>query len=504
MTEFDSLIQTILKTETIGALTDSQKPPVPQFDDNQNYIFISYSHKDYRSVYPDLFALSSAKVRYWYDKDLTPGHGWNEEAKERMADPNCAGVIFYLSENFVLSPSILEEVKFARESGKNYFAVSLSDELPEDLISISIGSKKRAELDALKIYDRRAHEDILLDAFPNVKTNIIKTDPASRDHIAALFTAIKRQFNVTGEEDTAKDDGQLKELRKRLDTAELYRLFPHKDGVLITYTGNEKTITLPEFITAIGKGAFENSELEEITLPNALHTIEERAFFGCKQLKCLHVATSLETIEASAFRHCEALGEIVLPPSLKRIGSYAFADCKALTKAILPDTVGEVGYAAFSGCVALEQATLGKALTMIPGYLFSECKALKTIDLPEGITTIGNYAFCACATLSEITLPDSVTSLGEGAFKFCRGLQKAFLGKVLQRIGSAAFYNCKNMTEVHLPQSLTAIGEKAFEYCTALEEIFYAGTRQSWEAIKKGDRWELYTPRYTVICATLS
>ncbi len=192
----------ILASGSIGELFDNQKPPLPTLGDEQNFVFISYSHKDYKSVYCDLIDLYKNGVRYWYDRGLTPGKGWSAEARAQISKPNCGGVIFYLSDNFVLSTSVLKEVGFALGkgtdggAGKNYFTVSLSDELPEDLISTTLGSRKRSELDALEIYNKRDHEDILLEAFPNEKTNIIKTDAASDDHIHKVIDAVKNNFNV--------------------------------------------------------------------------------------------------------------------------------------------------------------------------------------------------------------------------------------------------------------------------------------------------------------------
>ena len=41
----------LLKSENIS---DCERVPVPAISEDQNYIFISYAHKDYKKVYADL------------------------------------------------------------------------------------------------------------------------------------------------------------------------------------------------------------------------------------------------------------------------------------------------------------------------------------------------------------------------------------------------------------------------------------------------------------------
>ncbi len=502
MIDYEKMKEAILSSGSLAELSDQDKPPVPKCDDNQNYVFISYSHKDYKAVYCDLLSLHSSKVRYWYDKDLTPGIGWTGEAKGRLERPNCAGIIFYLSESFAVSASILEEVKFALGNdggaGKNYFAVSLSDDLPEDIISTSIGSKKRAELDALKIYDKRAHEDILLEAFPNEKTNVVKTDAESTTHVKNLLTAIQRNFNVTADALPLEDNKQMRELQEKLSFA---RHFAIKNGVLIKYLGEEERVIIPDTVTEIGASSFESAPtVKELVIPESVKLIGENAFLNCKELRSITLG-GVETIDSAAFRGCEKLESLTLPDGLFTVGSSAFAGCKSLKTVSGGKNIKMLGRAAFEGCSSLSEIRLSSSLKNIPGYLFSECTSLKSIIIPESVSNIGGYSFNACSSLSTVTVPSGVTGISEGAFKYCRGLKSAVIESGVKSIGDSAFYNCKNMTSIAIPSSITNIGAKAFEYCGTLEDIYYSGTREEWERIKKGDRWELYTPRYTVSCS---
>ncbi len=77
---------------------------------NKKYIFISYSHKDEKQVYPLLQKLYDAGVNYWYDKELNDGDVWNEKVKDIINSDNCAGAIFLLSSNSVTSKAVYRVV----------------------------------------------------------------------------------------------------------------------------------------------------------------------------------------------------------------------------------------------------------------------------------------------------------------------------------------------------------------------------------------------------------
>ena len=118
------------------------------------------------------------------------------------------------------------------------------------------------------------------------------------------------------------------------------------------------SFNFPADITEIGKGAF--SGCEKLTAANlssctALKTIAADAFFGCASLKQLILPVSLETLEDEAFFTCrEMSGTVVLPANLKKIGEDAFFQC------------GKVKNFDFSKCTDL---------ISIAGGAFTECNA---------------------------------------------------------------------------------------------------------------------------------
>lgn len=86
---------------------------------NPRYFFISYSHKDEDIVYETLEDLFSSGINYLYDRELTAGDVWNEEVKAMITSDDCAGCIFFISENFLKvnanADATLQEVKIANQ-----------------------------------------------------------------------------------------------------------------------------------------------------------------------------------------------------------------------------------------------------------------------------------------------------------------------------------------------------------------------------------------------------
>lgn len=192
------------------SITDCDKVPVPQCAEHQNYIFISYSHKDYKKVYHDLAQMHNAGVRFWYDDELTAGHDWDDEVFKKINDPHCSGVIFYLSENFFESESIYKEILTtlskntklsSYKAPKNYFCVNLTDKMPSELIEGSFAM--REEFEVLFENEKLTFKDFLLNTFRDKSTYI---PFGSKGYIEKLLVQIRRNFNVI---DLTGDDASL-------------------------------------------------------------------------------------------------------------------------------------------------------------------------------------------------------------------------------------------------------------------------------------------------------
>ena len=206
----------------------------------------------------------------------------------------------------------------------------------------------------------------------------------------------------------------------------------------------EKNIVIPEGVTVIAANAcMDFYELENLTLPSTLVTIERRAFNWCSKLKtvdftrCKH----LKEIGEKAFAYCRNLEEVdfSISTQLKRIGDQTFADCEKLQNIVLPDSVTFIGQEAFASCKALRLVVLPASLEKLEDevFYFSDLDNLdmskvthlstipkgfgctKTMMIPQGVTTIAasgfnNRSHLSCFRNEKLFLPSTLESYGNG------------------------------------------------------------------------------------------
>ena len=77
-------------------------------------------------------------------------------------------------------------------------------------------------------------------------------------------------------------------------------------------------------IKRIDDGAFENSNIESITIPGTVESIGNDAFRRCTKLKKVIIENGVKTIGYNAFFNCISLGSVTIPKSVTSIGSNAF------------------------------------------------------------------------------------------------------------------------------------------------------------------------------------
>lgn len=120
-------------------------PPVPRLDRDDKYFFICYCSKDFKSVFSDLIELYKRKIPFRYDEKLTNGLPWQPQIDKYIGDPDCQGVVFYLSKNNLDSDPISDEIAITEKYAREYFCVNLEGKKPpsEMLVEILIERYKR-------------------------------------------------------------------------------------------------------------------------------------------------------------------------------------------------------------------------------------------------------------------------------------------------------------------------------------------------------------------------
>lgn len=84
--------------------------------------------------------------------------------------------------------------------------------------------------------------------------------------------------------------------------------FSIRSGVLEKYNGSSTDVIIPNNITHIGDGAFENCKgLKKVSIPDTVIGIGDRAFYGCESLTSIEIPLSVTNIGQSAFENCTNL-----------------------------------------------------------------------------------------------------------------------------------------------------------------------------------------------------
>ena len=121
-----------------------------------------------------------------------------------------------------------------------------------------------------------------------------------------------------------------------------------------------KTSVIPEYVTCIGKGAFQSCKgLISITIPASVATIEDSAFYNCSDLEKVNFSLGLSSIGNNAFGYCR-LKQISLPPSVTTIGDFAFAwagNKNFTSVVVIPESVKRIGRCAFENSMIYMKAT---------------------------------------------------------------------------------------------------------------------------------------------------
>lgn len=211
------------------------------------------------------------------------------------------------------------------------------------------------------------------------------------------------------------------------------------------YLGNDTNITIPDKINgievaSINERCFENSNIESVTLPSSVTSIEQQAFYGCDNLKSINLS------------------------NVKFIGTEAFTNCPSLTDNIDLSSVEMISERGLAGTY------------------------FKTMNLPK-CTDIRDSAFEDC-TMQKIVL-NSAKNLGSNAFKNCKNLEMIYAPKVKGFDGCSG---CTNLKTVFVPMATgitTDISSNATIYCSSrLTSIYFPNDYSAYKCT-------IVSPEYT-------
>lgn len=96
---------------------------IAAYEGSENYIFISYAHKDSEKVFPIMEELVHRGYRIWYDEGIAPGSEWPEDIARHLN--GCAMAIAFVTPNSMASVNCRREINFAMSKQKPFLSVVL-------------------------------------------------------------------------------------------------------------------------------------------------------------------------------------------------------------------------------------------------------------------------------------------------------------------------------------------------------------------------------------------
>lgn len=244
---------------------------------------------------------------------------------------------------------------------------------------------------------------------------------------------------------------------------------------------NVEKVIIPECITKIDAGAFENcGNLTQVVMSDNITEIGDKAFGWCRKLTDFKFPVSLKSIGKDAFTCCEGFTELCFPDSLEIIGEDAFANCENVRKIVFGQSLKSIGSCAFSGCDKLKTVRYTSSVADIDeeafGIMPPEFESIYdyTIDFDclkvNSWAEVERYRDQDPLQLKVVDLSGSnLKELPSNAFADCGNLEKVILPEGLKEISSTAFYGCHSLKSLELPDSVEVIN-CGFENC-GIEEL---------------------------------
>lgn len=497
----------IIQTHDLSSIPPAYLPKVH----TKNYFFVSYSHLDYKEVYFDIFDLQQEGLSIWYDRGMVAGESWKDTASKYIIPFECKGVLFYLSENALLSNAVKEEIKFVRSTNKPYIVVLLS-KVDASLTSLIERLLYEGKIDKkTKRFFKKAFPDevIYIKRSENIKKKrdlIVNSIPAQ-----PVLDLDSTDINAYYNGDDLEISGYTLIVRG-LNDYYVKNLTP-KD--FVNFMGSQMSKKqINESMSPLTKNTrskvneYVSKHLLQLTLDN-IETLKitPSAFSNMKNLTDVELPLGHgkgNSIGPYAFYRCDSLKKVSFAQAFQKVmvGAYAFAGCKSLSRFDFSNIIFD-GESLFEDCYGLKTAILSKNMgnEMIPCSTFKNCKSLrkvvfddhiytigadafyasgiKKLTTPKHLLTIEPYAFSSCSKLEEIILNDELDSIGMNSFSECNSLKSVRFPSSLKVIGQEAFANCRNLVNAYLPSAIERIEEAAFYNCDSLVNVYYDGDSEN-------------------------
>lgn len=382
--------------------------------------------------------------------------------------------------------------------------------------TVEAGSSKFDSEDGMLYYrlwtDDDGKDTWELYRYPSARRNAVFAIPSRAAYVAAGTFAANthlRKIYVSGDQELSRSWQLGNKSIESVDCSASIRLREREEGVLFSQGMLHSvcpgliraSYTVPEGVRYICAGAFCNSSIRQVIIPESVEgsvpedcfafseieeviweadrspmQVDDCAFLGCGGLKSVRMgakASGSLRIGTSAFEGCRQLEDVTFTPDVTvvEMGKSVFAVCAALTS--LPLTkrmrIPILPEKAFAGCASLTSFPLGLVEEMhTSGYQF-EGTGLTQVTVPANISTIPQGCFSDCSALCKITL-----RMDGG-----RIMYRALAGTPLTAIAlygvssyqSSAFDSCGELRRVYFPAGVCDLYYNELPFTTGECEV---------------------------------
>ena len=242
-------------------------------------------------------------------------------------------------------------------------------------------------------------------------------------------------------------------------------------------------IVIGDGITGIGASCFEtasNSEaysnLKEVVLPDTVTSINSAAFYQDASLTTINL-NKVQSVGKAAFAESGIENVSFEAPEVS-IGTNAFIRCTSL-QSVNVNNINSIGECAFQECSSL-QSVKAKQITTVEQSAFKDCTALKTFicegglsDIPKSMfygTAIESFNFGNVKTIGRYAFRKS--SLRAGCYLGTREEWSTLLQKTKTYIPDTAIIHCKGDAVEAKAATCTEAGWKEVGVCEVCGEHY--------------------------------
>ena len=168
------------------------------------------------------------------------------------------------------------------------------------------------------------------------------------------------------------------------------------------------SITIPNGVESIGANAFNGTGITSITIPDSVTYIGEYAFYGAYSLSSVVIPGNVISIQNSTFEGTTLLSDVTLPNSVLTIGDRAFAN-SGVTTINWPSSLKLIDTEAFENSI-FDSLVLNEGLETINDNAFRNSLNLVSVVIPSTVIHVSGNALEGTIALETLEVAVGTTA----------------------------------------------------------------------------------------------